>query len=204
MASKIFARGVPYAEALTRLEKAFPDLKDGDLVTHEQLEQIIGEPRGSNRYRGTLSSWRRQLRRRGYWPSGRGRAQGVGLMLCTPRERQAEGVNYAYKALKSSKVAVVCMEGVDTTAYDQKEKNDYERARAEIMTIHAGTEAAVKRIMPPPVKPPLRLATPEQVALVDKPAPTAKPVPPPVQSNVRLMRSEQSSCDGTSPPGHAN
>jgi hypothetical protein len=194
MAGKIYRRGIPYAEALARLENAFPYLKDGDLFTHEQLEEIIGEPRGSNRYRGTLSSWRRHLRRRGYWPSGRGRAQGVGLMLCTPRERQAEGVNSAYKALKSSKVAVVAIDGVDTATYDHQEKNDYERARAEIMTIHAGTEAAVKRIMPPPVSPPLRPAIPQQVALADKPASTPRPVPPAVQSNnVRLMN------DGTVP-----
>lgn len=45
-----------------RLWTAFPDLlPDGRVITHDQIEAVLQEPRTSARYRRVVSKWRRQL-----------------------------------------------------------------------------------------------------------------------------------------------
>lgn len=49
------------APDVAKLIKAFPDLKIGDRISHDQISQIIGEKWRSPRYSTVTSAWRRAL-----------------------------------------------------------------------------------------------------------------------------------------------
>jgi hypothetical protein len=44
-----------------KLEEAFPKPDEDLLITHEELQALIGEEKGSQRYYGVINSWRKKL-----------------------------------------------------------------------------------------------------------------------------------------------
>ncbi len=94
--SKAFFGGMPTKPDVDKLMHL--DLSEGDTVTHEQIEDIIGHPHDSNRYRAIVGRWRRVIL-----------AQqnllllslpNVGYKVLTPSERVASGVDGFVKAGK--------------------------------------------------------------------------------------------------------
>lgn len=57
--AKNFRGGIPYALDVKRLDEAFPvpSLAEGRLIGHEEIEAVIGEKHGSQRYYGVVNSW---------------------------------------------------------------------------------------------------------------------------------------------------
>ena len=55
----LFRGGVPYALDVNRLNEAFPvsTLAEGTVIEHAQLEAVLNERRGSQRYYGVVNAW---------------------------------------------------------------------------------------------------------------------------------------------------
>lgn len=53
--------GQPTAPDVSKLLKAYSDLKVGDAVSHQDVENVIGEKWKSLRYQTVTSAWRRRL-----------------------------------------------------------------------------------------------------------------------------------------------
>lgn len=58
-ATKLFTGGIPYGPDVKRIVEALPvpSLTEGTVITHEQLEEILGYKRGTSRYYGVINSW---------------------------------------------------------------------------------------------------------------------------------------------------
>jgi len=59
-----FKGGLPYGPDVNRLKEAFPveRLTEDTVITHEKLEAVVSESRGSQRYYGVINSWISQLK----------------------------------------------------------------------------------------------------------------------------------------------
>jgi len=59
--SQLWKRGVPYGPQVRRLEEAYPKPDENLMLTHEELEKLTGEQRGTPRYYRVVNSWRKKL-----------------------------------------------------------------------------------------------------------------------------------------------
>jgi len=53
--------GAPTAPAVANIMEAFPDIQPDQVITHEELEAVIGFPRRSNRYITVVAAWKAAL-----------------------------------------------------------------------------------------------------------------------------------------------
>jgi hypothetical protein len=60
--SVIFNGGMPYGPDVNRLKETFPvtKLTEGTIIRHEELEAVVRQQRGSQRYYGVINSWMSQ------------------------------------------------------------------------------------------------------------------------------------------------
>lgn len=58
---KLWKGGLPYGPQVKRLEDKYPAPDEEATILHEELETIIGETRGTQRYYGIVNSWRKKL-----------------------------------------------------------------------------------------------------------------------------------------------
>jgi len=58
---KLWKNGLPYGPQVKKMEEAFPSPEENKLLLHEDLEKLIGEKRGSQRYYGVINSWRKKI-----------------------------------------------------------------------------------------------------------------------------------------------
>jgi|SRR5262245_32932984 len=74
--AKGFRNGLPYRIDVQRLIEAFPELPEGKIIEHSELEKLSKAAKGSSRYYGVINSWIKDVRRnRGIyidWLSGTG------------------------------------------------------------------------------------------------------------------------------------
>ena len=54
-------RGIPTAPDVEKLVGAFPSLKEGDVVTYSDIENIIEKEKGTNRFNSVTFAWRKRL-----------------------------------------------------------------------------------------------------------------------------------------------
>ena len=59
--AKLYFAGEPTAHDVQAIRDAFPDLKPGDIVRYDALENIIGKQRSSNRWHTVVAKWRRRI-----------------------------------------------------------------------------------------------------------------------------------------------
>jgi hypothetical protein len=83
--SKMFFGGMPTDIDVRRLEEAFPKLQEGDDISHEQVEAVIGVDHTKSRYRVVTNAWRKQLLRDSNIELGS--VSGVGFRCLKPEER---------------------------------------------------------------------------------------------------------------------
>lgn len=126
-----FQKGIPYTDALLRLNQAFKP-KPGDLITHEALRAVIQAE--ESRYRGILAAWKKELQAAGLRPTGQGRARGVGVAFLDGRQDMAaidHGIALAGRTTKR-----LCKRAgrVDTTGFSEEDlahKNLQQRLLSE-------------------------------------------------------------------------
>jgi hypothetical protein len=61
----LITSGIPYGPDKNKLSDCFPvqETKEGDLVSHERLAEVLGYEVGSQRYYGVINSWRNDYKR---------------------------------------------------------------------------------------------------------------------------------------------
>ena len=82
---KAFFGGVPTEADVRALNERWPALKDGDELSHEEVEAVVKQERGSNRYRSITTAWRRDLLRANNIDLAP--IPGVGFRCLLPEER---------------------------------------------------------------------------------------------------------------------
>lgn len=53
----IWRGGIPYALDVTRLTEKYPEIPEGLVIKHEELESLLGCKRATQRYYGVVNSW---------------------------------------------------------------------------------------------------------------------------------------------------
>lgn len=56
-----FFQGVPTAPTVAALIDRTGPLSPGDMISHELIEDVVGEARNSNRYRSVVQAWKQRL-----------------------------------------------------------------------------------------------------------------------------------------------
>jgi hypothetical protein len=113
-----FQKGIPYTDALLRLNQAFRP-KPGDLITHEALRAVIQAD--ESRYRGILAAWRKELQAAGLRPTGQGRARGIGIAFLDGRQDMATIDHETVLAGRTTKRLCKRSENIDTTGFSDDE-----------------------------------------------------------------------------------
>lgn len=105
--SKLFLGGIPTDIDVRKLIDAFGKPEIGAEVTHEQIEEVLGIGRDTNRYRGVTLAWRKKLERDHNIRMGS--AAGVGYRSLSPSERISaaivgtqQGARKQLRAIRSS------------------------------------------------------------------------------------------------------
>ena len=110
--NNIFTGGVPTGPQVRKLEAAFPDVESirGDVLKHDVIEEIIGEKRGTSRYRTITAAWRRKVEiATGIVIDGRGEALNIGFRVLTDGDQVGFGVDqrrYGTRRIKRGHTAI--------------------------------------------------------------------------------------------------
>lgn len=115
--------GEPTAPKVEVLMKHFGKLeRDGRVITHEEIERVVGEKRTSNRYRTIVSAWRRRLKpEQGVYLSGRDSA-GVGLTVLDASQmvnHGMRGIQHMTRGLGRAHVLIGLAPAEELSAEDQ-------------------------------------------------------------------------------------
>ena len=117
-----FFGGLPTAMDVRRLNEIFNNLTEGEEITHEQIEQAIGQDRKSHRYRTVTIAWRRHLLTEKNIEVGA--VPGLGFRVLTPSERMSGGIkgfqSGARKQMRSIKRTIL-VRSDDPTIIRQQE-----------------------------------------------------------------------------------
>ena len=57
---EVFLGNVPIRTDVLLLAYTFQDMSEGALITHEQIEEVLGINRNSNRYRSVVAAWKEE------------------------------------------------------------------------------------------------------------------------------------------------
>lgn len=159
MVTQLYFGGLPTGPELRKLHEAFPDLASlrGTMITHEQLEPIVGAIRKSNRYRTILSRWRKQIEKAtGIVIDGTGEAQGVGFMVLADSDQVHFGVNKRKQAQRKIRRWHSSVANVNEEKLTSEERRIREHEMFAAGKIHAAlmeTRRPIPRIAPPEVQP---------------------------------------------------
>lgn len=143
--SKVFFGGVPTQADVRKINEAFPNLQEGDEISHEQIEQVLGYARTSNRYRTVTGAWRRQLLN----DNGQevGALAGVGFRCLKPDERISGSVKSFQSGTRKQMRAVRKAVVVRTEDPQLRRKQDLMRRFGA--AIYAEASSMMKEIEPP-------------------------------------------------------
>src|SRR5687767_9504483 len=77
--------GIPYGPDIRKLEEAYPNPEEDQVLTHKELEALLRIEQKSQRYYGVINSWRRRLRNERNVDSEW--VHGVGVKILNPADR---------------------------------------------------------------------------------------------------------------------
>ena len=101
--AKQFFGGIPYGPQVNRLKDKFPKPEEEIVYTHGELEEIIREPIGTQRYYGVINSWRNYLLHDlgidSAW------CPGEGLKILNPEDRLKVGEDQFRQGLRKTRRA---------------------------------------------------------------------------------------------------
>ena len=151
MSIQSIVNGIPTRPDVKLLLKAFPELKrDGSVISHAEVEEVIGVHHKSNRYRSVVTAWRKVLEsEQGICLDGMG-AAGQGFVVLSAPEMPKFGRKKLRQATKAAKRGFV----VAGLAPDS-ELNTTDRAKRDHVLLHLGTalqslRGESKALMTPP------------------------------------------------------
>lgn len=110
--------GIPYGPDVRKLEEAFPNPEEDQVITSEEFEKVIRTPAKTARFYGVINTWRRRLRTDRNidteW------VQGVGVKILNPADRLKvsegnikQGIRHTGRAFR--RLAITPRERLDAT-----------------------------------------------------------------------------------------
>lgn len=77
--------GIPYGPDIRKLEEAYPNPEEDQVIKSEEFEKVIRVPQKTSRFYGVINTWRRRLRADRNIDSEW--VQGVGVKILNPADR---------------------------------------------------------------------------------------------------------------------
>lgn len=77
--------GIPYGPDVRKLEEAFPNPEEDQIIKHAEFEALLKIPKQTQRYYGVINTWRRRLRNDRNIDSEW--VQGIGVKILNPADR---------------------------------------------------------------------------------------------------------------------
>lgn len=139
--------GVPYGPQVKRLKDAYPKPEEGLVLSHDELEELLNEERGSQRYYGVVNSWRSYLLKDlgidSAW------VQGEGLKILDPAERLKVGEDQFRHGLRKTKrafkrTAIIPRDRLDEIGKQRFDHQMKVMARMSTAAIEAKRELAIE------------------------------------------------------------
>lgn len=115
-----FKTGRPARPDVEKLN-AVIDLKIGDVVTHAQIAAIIGETKGSNRYRTVVAAWRAY-----HWRESKIQIEveiNVGYRALTAAQAATNGVERMGRIARANRKLGTRVIGIDTRNMEPEKKH---------------------------------------------------------------------------------
>lgn len=122
MDSKIYGpEGRTYSVDIRSIMKKFPvsQLKEGKLISHEQLEEILGINRNSNRYKGIVFAWKNKMLNE--YNRLLGSVRGEGYKLLDPHDRVSYSFRLQVSGIKKLEKCYNCAKTTDTSRLDEED-----------------------------------------------------------------------------------
>ncbi len=133
-----FRGGMPYEPDVSRLMETFPvlNLKEGQVISHEELEKILKYKHGSQRYYGVINSWAKKIESENdivlEWKLG------IGLKVLLPHERLQSSEGKIKRGIKATKRGISSLSRVQRERLDEAGKQRYDHiGRASLMLKNA-------------------------------------------------------------------
>lgn len=124
----MFFRGRPYGPDLDRLDEAFPSPKEGDIIQSQEIAEVIGEDRSSNRYKGVVTAWRKRLRRERNIDTDA--VVGVGIKVLPPADRLRCSERDYTRGVRQQLRSEARLMSVPRERLDEKGQHRYDHARS--------------------------------------------------------------------------
>lgn len=135
----VLALKVPTRMAVTKLEEHFTNLQPGELISWNEIEKVIGEPKDSNRFKNITGAWRKiQLQERNILLSAVG--NGLGLIVADSKRRIDEASSRVKRGRKQVAKAIYIAYG--TNPEELSEGDRYRREK--IVALSRDNNAMIK------------------------------------------------------------
>ncbi len=140
MADSTIVSGIPYGPDVRKLEEAYPNPQEDQVLTSDELEKVIRTPQKTGRYYSVINTWRKRLRTERNIDSEW--IQGVGVKILSPADRLKvsesnvkQGIRKTGRAFR--RLAIVPRDRLDSIG---QQRYDHALQVASKLTI-AGREA---------------------------------------------------------------
>jgi hypothetical protein len=142
--AKLWKGGLPYGPQVRKLEELYPKPEEDLMLIHEQIEKIIGEPKGTQRYYGIVDSWRKKL----FNELGIDSAwlPGQGLKILQPSERLHASESDFKFGLRKTKRAVKRLAATPRDRLDAIGQQRYDHAAIVMAKIKGEADMAQKQL----------------------------------------------------------
>ncbi len=127
---KVFFGGMPIKPDVDRLLSVFSKITHGDVIKHEDVARVIGQPYKSNRYRGVVAAWINSVRTQtamqivGEF--------GVGFRVLTHDEASKRGDKYLKHIRRTAYKGSVLNDAVDTNQLSEQGKSQHQIRRRHL------------------------------------------------------------------------
>lgn len=145
--ARYWLAGIPYGPQVEKIKRQYPKPEEGLILSHDDLETLINEKKGTKRYYGIINSWRKYLLNDlgidTNW------IQGKGLKVINPAERLKVGEDNFRQGLRKTRRAFKRTAIVPRDRLDEIGKQRYDhqiKIMAKIATaaIDAKKELAIE------------------------------------------------------------
>lgn len=128
--AEIYKGGMPYGPDVEKLDLKFPRPAEGQVIPHDDFEEVLGMKSGSKRYYAVINSWRKKLRATRDIDTEWDR--GVGLKILTPADRLSCGERDFRRSVRATARAVKRTLSTDRDRLDSVGQRRYDHIATRV------------------------------------------------------------------------
>jgi len=141
--------GVPQDPDIRKLREAYPEqkLEDGQVISYAEIERLLLEHRGSNRWKGVTSKWRKQVKEETGIVIGVERGKGFKVLQDSEKAGLCKSlVKYAANQVKKSLEVSLCIDH-SNLSHRERQELDFQTNKAAKMKAMAQVRSP-KNLLP--------------------------------------------------------